>query len=227
MVTKQEKFRKFLENEIYKLHQDAYPEDASIVTRPPDSVLYKFLDTFLEKYSWREDIFGTRMNIRVFDEDSTNGSYVITKERQQYYDILRWLNNEKYLLLTNLGDGFVAVHDVKEQELNRLTDSLQPDIIPAHIIYNPSTKVVIFNGVRHTLQQGKNLSIFHLLATNPNKRLSKESVWRVIGFRSTRKRDTSDFSKIVANVRTSVGASLEEIQLDGTVTLHANVEITE
>ncbi len=225
MTSRYQRKQELLNLRAQKMRDDANIEDRLNFQRPTDSTLYKFLDTFLENYSWREDIFSDSINLSVFESNDTSDSYKITEESQNLYDTLRWLSSNKYLFLANNHDGTVTLNNVNDEELYELMAGLKPHISPAIVIYNPTTKEVWFNGRKHKLQRGKNLKIFHLLATNQNERLSKEAVWRSIGFRKTKKRDTSDFSKLVANVRTSVDASLEEIQLAETLTLHADVKI--
>ncbi len=222
MVSRAEKNDKWLESEHKKLHNSTFPEDTTPFGRPTDVALHTFLDKFLEDYSWREDIFRDEIEVSVFNDGKRELS-------QQYkYDILRWLRKESYIHFTNVQDsGSVLVGSVKDIELYELLATLHPKIIPADIVYSPSTKIVIFNGKRHRMQQGDTYKIFHLLATNPNERITKAQIWRSINKRQTIKREVGSFSSLIARVRTSVGASNDEILLKDEVTLNGQVKISD
>lgn len=222
MTSQDEKRGKWLKNEAKKFHDANFPEDTAPVVRPTDADLFTFLDKFLEDYSWREDILRSEILLHIFERDRYEPSQL------HKYDILRWLRDKSFLSFTNTDDdGFLLITNVEEMQLHELVGALHPKIKPAVIEYSPATRVVIFNGKKHRMHASDNHKIFHLLATHPNERISKEKVWRSIGFRHTRKRDIDDFSKLVARVRTTVGASVEEIMLKDNVTLNATVKITD
>ncbi len=207
-------------------HIRSFPEDGTTFFRPPDVVLHTFLLKFLDDYSWREDMPQNHIRLHIFERDefSPETPKPAINEQEQY-DLLRWLRLNKYLTFSNAdGDGFVDIHDVDDLALENILDGLSPEIKPAKVTYVPSDRVVIYNGLRHKMR-GRNLKIFDLLARNPNDRISKEKIWRTAGIRAVSKRDYAAFSKMINDVRITLKASGDEIKLDGSVTLHAYVEI--
>lgn len=205
--------------------ENLLPEDAVPLTRPTDRDLYNFLEQFTDDYSWREDILSDKMNVNVFEYDTANDSYTVSETEQEKYNIFRWLRDKKYLQFDNNQDGTITVFRVNEDSLYKLMNELHPDIQPATVTYSPSSKIVIFNGKQVGMYTGESHTIFHLLASRPNERISKEAIWRAIGKRAKLKREKDKFSILIDRVRTSVGANKKEINLKGSVTLHANVKI--
>lgn len=204
-------------------HSSNFPEDSDRILRPTDVALHAFLDKFLDGYSWREDITRGQISLRVFNMKEGPAT---TGERE-LYNLLRWLRSKKYLSFHNVDDsGFLEIYDVDESALEALLDDLHPEIKPATIIYFPVERVVIYNGVKHKMRN-RNLKLFDLLARNPNERISKEKVWRAIGFRASTKRERDRFSKIINDTRITLGATTSEIMLQDSVTLHAHVEISD
>lgn len=221
MVSRSEKSQKRLDKIRTQFHTSVHPEDDTPFFRPTDAELYDFVDNFTEKYSWREDIFRDEIDVKVFSGDNHKLA------GQAGYDVLRWLRKEKFLHFTTVDDdGWLLVSDVDDIALNQLLGTLNPAIKPAEIEYSPSTSIVIFNGVRHSMHSnGESHKIFRYLAMHPNERISKERIWRCINKRVTSKRERNSFSSLIARVRNSVGASDKEILLDNTVTLNATVKI--
>lgn len=219
------RFQKWLDQKSDELHQYEYPEDAHGFKRPTDTDLAAFIDKFVDSYNWREDIHGDKMHLSVFRHDELWGTYVLTPKGQKKYDIIRWLHKNKYFSYINNHDGTVTVYAVDRDRLDDLEMGLHPEIIPAKVSYSPATNLVVFNGRRKQMQTGKNLKIFQYLVERPNERISKTEIWRLIGNRTSLKGATAEFSRVIANVRTSVGATREEIKLEGTVTLHAQVTL--
>ncbi len=227
MDSRQREFQKWIDKEEKALHFTGYPEDAVEFKRPTDVDLYNFLDKFIDNYSWREDIFGDRMDINIFNYDYRQDKYEITEAGQRKYDIIRWLNQARYLSYVNNQNGTVTVHAVKESELDEFITTLCPEIAPATITFSASTKAVVFNGNKKQMQAGKIFKIFQYLAERPNERIPKTDIWRLTGRRDSYKGSKSDLSRNIGNVRTSLGATTDEIQLREFVTLHANVARTD
>lgn len=221
MVSRSEKSRNKLKEIHTQFHNSVFSEDNAPFFRPPDVVLYNFVDNFTEKYSWREDILRNEINVEVFSGDSHKLAELVD------YDILRWLRKERFLHFTNVDDdGWLLISDVDDIALNEFLNSLNPEIIPASIEYSPPTGVVTFNGVSHKMHvNGDTHKIFRYLAAHPNERISKERIWRCINKRVTSKRNVNSFSSLINRVRTSVGANDKEILLSNTVTLNAIVKI--
>jgi hypothetical protein len=223
MVSRAEKNDKWLKSQAKKLHDSTFPEDTLAIVRPTDADLYSYVDKFTEDYSWREDILKDEILLHVFNCEEQDSIQLGN------YNILRWLREKKYIQFSNADEnGWILINNVKDDELNKLLGTLHPEIIPADITYSAYDRVVIFNGKRHKMHEGSDShKIFHLLATHPNERISKARVWRAINQRSSTKRQDNNFSSLIKRVRTSVGATKQEISLKDTVVLNATVKITD
>jgi hypothetical protein len=223
MVSRAEKNDKLLKSLARNLHNSTFPEDSVLVARPTDAELYGYVDKLAEDYSWREDILRDEIRLHIFK----NGQEGLVQ--QSAYNILRWLRQKKYIHFINADeDGWILINIPKEDNLNYLLTTLRPQIVPARIVYSPSNNMLIFNGKKHRMHEGSNTrKIFHLLATHANERITKAQVWRSINQRNLSKRENNTFSSLIKRVRTSVGATNQEIYLKDTVVLNAKITISD